>query len=201
MSNDPAGQGSICTVSRSSMPRRRMAACHSGFSFRAMMARSDSSNSRPGRIPSTSTNDRTSPLVTDTTISMTCASGPATMIVRTSRSTGVAGGEAPDTGLRRLLETHIGKAPAVGEAGVAADDATAALISGAVSASSGCPGTCRYSHCHRCSSSGPARGPGNVRDKTGYHRPRYVGRPRHGKNHPDLARPGGTPRRRRWRPL
>ena len=49
--NVPAGHGSICTWSKSSMPRRRSAACHSGCSFTATMAVIDSPKSSAGRMP------------------------------------------------------------------------------------------------------------------------------------------------------
>ena len=96
----PAGHGSICTESRSSMPRRCMAACQSGFSCSTARWRAnDSSNSRPGRTPSLTTNDRTSPAVTETTMSATSGSGPVTARIRTSRSAMSPGANALATAL------------------------------------------------------------------------------------------------------
>ena len=73
--NEPAGHGSIWTASKSSIPRRRSAACHSGFTRSFVMASYDSPNSSAGRIPVRTVQDRTSPDVTETTTSI--ASSPA----------------------------------------------------------------------------------------------------------------------------
>ena len=86
--NEPAGHGSICTLSKSSMPRRRIAACQSGCSFTPMIASIASPKSSAGRMPSCTVHDRTSPAVTDTTTSIASSRPGGTSSASTSRSTG-----------------------------------------------------------------------------------------------------------------
>ncbi len=73
--NEPAGQGSIWTESKSSIPRRRSAACHSGCTRSFVMASNDSPKSSAGRIPGRGVQDRTSPDDTETTTSIASRPG------------------------------------------------------------------------------------------------------------------------------
>ena len=57
------------------------------------MALIASSKRMAGRVSVSSFHERTSPLVTDTTASISSAAGPVTMVQRSSRSMGSPGGQ------------------------------------------------------------------------------------------------------------
>ena len=82
----PAGQGSIWTRLKSSMPRRRIAACQPGCALSASMAPIDSSMSRAGRASGTSSHESTVPVCRETNASATSARGPLTTTRRTRRA-------------------------------------------------------------------------------------------------------------------
>ena len=84
----PVGQGSTCTLSKSEMPRSRIASCQAGSALRELMARIESSNNRAGRTSERTTHETISAAGSETTASMTVLSGPGTMTNRTRRSTG-----------------------------------------------------------------------------------------------------------------
>jgi hypothetical protein len=86
--NEPAGHGSICTRSKSSMPRLRIAACHTGSALSAVMAFIASPNRSAGRMSSCAVHSRMTPSGTDTTTSYARSSPGGTTIASISRFTG-----------------------------------------------------------------------------------------------------------------
>ena len=121
----PAGQGSIWTRERSTIPRRSSAAFHSGCSCRAASTWIDSSICSGGRTSRTASQRSTSPRVTDTMASVTSATGPWSSTMRTRRSTShlLAPVEGADQLLGRVAQAHVGEAErVVGHLGAAAGE-------------------------------------------------------------------------------
>src|SRR5688572_26441233 len=136
--NTPAGQGSICTVSMSVTPRFARAAWYSGCSFVVNTAFIASVINSADRMPSTARHSRTSPWVTDTTVSINVSSAPGTMRTRTSRSMGSPGFHDATSSLGVSWSTTCAKRAPSGTSPVALSTAIALVISSPVSMSSGC---------------------------------------------------------------
>ena len=133
----PVGHGSIWTLSKSSMPRLRIAACHSGFSCTATIALIASSNSNAGRTSGRSSHETVSPEGNATIASTTAHSGLGTMSSRTRRSTVSPRSNAAMASFEGSSSVMVENRAASVRRPVAWTAATAASISSAVNGSRG----------------------------------------------------------------